>query len=242
MAPNDPCRIREEEKTFFDENGYVVIRGFFSTDEIAPLRAAYDALVQEAEEEAAGRKRGQLIQRSGLATAQESWRDQPYLQAIVQAGRALLGDDIDFWYDQIIMKPAGNPGSTPWHQDAGYWAANTPRARLANGRGITCWLALSEVTAQHGCMQFIPGSHRGGVVDHVSAAHRSVINGAREAVGVDDRHAVRITMHPGDLSFHHSRTLHYTTGNEADTPRCGLVTHLAPRVTADAASVDTGAG
>ncbi len=230
MSTTSTIRISQHDKAFFDENGYVVIRGFFSADEINPLRAAYDALVKETEEENDGQKRGQMIQRSGLATTHETWRENSYLQAIVQAGRELLGTDIDFWYDQIIMKPAGNSGSTPWHQDAGYWAGDSPRIKLANERGITCWLALSEVTALHGCMQFIPGSHRGGLVDHVSAAHRSAISGAREAIGVDESRAVRITMHPGDLSFHHSRTLHYTTGNEAKTPRCGLVTHLAPRV------------
>lgn len=41
--------------------------------------------------------------------------------------------------------------------------------------------------------------------------------------------AVKVTMSPGDVSFHHSRTLHYTSANEADTPRCGLVTHLKPQ-------------
>ncbi len=79
-------------------------------------------------------------------------------------------------------------------------------------------------------MQFVPGSHRGGLVQHASVADKSQINGALELSEFDDSTAVKVTMQPGDLSFHHCRTFHYTTANTADTPRCGLVNHLAPKV------------
>lgn len=232
MSVLDTRQVTDEEKAFFEENGYVVIRGFFTPEEIAPVREAYDQLVKDAEEAHDGALRGQMIQCSGIASTWKDWKEKPYLRAIVDAGRQLMGDDIDFWYDQIIMKPSGNSGSTPWHQDAGYWHdpkadPDSPRAKAAK-RAVTCWLALSEVGENHGCMQFIPGSHKGGLVDHESAAHKSKINGALELANIDDSKAVKVTMEPGDLSFHHSWTFHYTTGNEADTPRCGLVNHLCP--------------
>ena len=77
-------------------------------------------------------------------------------------------------------------------------------------------------------MQFIPGSHRQGLVEHDDASKRSIISGALEVLDVDESKAVKITMSPGDLSLHHCRTLHYTSGNEANTPRCGLVIHMGP--------------
>jgi hypothetical protein len=36
------------------------------------------------------------------------WRDHVYLQRIIQVGKELLGDDIDYRYDQLIFKPPYN--------------------------------------------------------------------------------------------------------------------------------------
>lgn len=223
--------VSAAQKAFFDKNGYVVLPGFFSAAEIAPLRVAYDQLVQEAEEAHDGARRGQVIQRPGLCSSWEDWKQKAYVAKIVQAGGELLGDDIRFWYDQIIMKPGGVLGDTPWHQDAGYWRprpGSSAKASLAAERAVTSWLALSEVTEHHGCMQFIPESHLDGLAAHDDASKSSVINGALEVLDVDASKAVTVTMQAGDISFHHCRTLHYTTGNDAQTPRRGLVTHLAP--------------
>ncbi len=47
--------------------------------------------------------------------------------------------------------------------------------------------------------------------------------------------AVKVTMNPGDVRFHPSRPLHYTSSNEAATPRCGLGPPLKPPEPAGAA-------
>lgn len=206
---------------FYQDHGYVVVRGLIPPEEVAELKEEYLRLVKVTEEENNGAKRGKMIQRAGMASTHgELWQSKPYLQKIVAVGRELMGPDIGFWYDQIILKPAGNPAATPWHQDAGYW----------NGLegAVTSWLALTEVTENHGCMQFIPGTHKEGLARHEDATAHSQIRDALE-VKVDESRAVKVTMQPGDVSFHHPLTLHYTTGNSATTPRCGLINHLASR-------------
>lgn len=207
----------------WEHDGYVVVRGLIDAGEIARIREVYDRFVRDAEEANDGAKRGKIIQRNGLCSSDAQYRDWPYLAKIVEVGRLLLGDDIGFWYDQIIMKPAGNPATTPWHQDAGYWRDQTQ----ASHRALTCWLALSDVTEQHGCMQFIPGSHKHAIVEHDDASQWSEISGAL-AAKVDGSKAVKVALKPGDVTLHHCRTLHFTDGNLANTPRCGLITHMAP--------------
>ncbi|MDX2226644.1 MAG: phytanoyl-CoA dioxygenase family protein [Verrucomicrobiae bacterium] len=212
ISPLTPAQIET-----FNREGYVVLRGLIQPDEVREIRAEYDRRVEETETLNNGALRGKLIQCAGIATRDERWITKPYMERIVSVGRTLIEPEIGFWYDQIIMKPAGNPASTPWHQDSGYWKGLEA--------AVTCWLALSEVTDKHGCMEFIPGSHLEGLAVHEDASKRSEIRDALEAV-VDSQRAVKVTMSPGDVSFHHSRTLHYTSGNAAATPRCGLVTHL----------------
>jgi len=67
-------------------------------------------------------------------------------------------------------------------------------------------------------MEFIPGSHLEGIKVHNNVSHKSEIRDAL-AVSADSSRAVKITRSIGDVSFHHCRTLHFTNGNVADTPR-----------------------
>ena len=150
------------------------------------------------------------------------WEGHPYLHRIVTAAKQLQGDDIEYRYDQLIYKPPGSDVELLWHQDAGYgWKGK------ANHRSGTCWLALSEVTEKMGALQFVPGSHLEGIAEHIDATHKNPINGALE-VHVDESKAVQVEYGPGDATIHHSRTLHYTSGNDTDQPRRGLSTHLWP--------------
>ena len=133
-----------------------------------------------------------------------------------------MGDDLEYKYDQLIYKPPGNMVELLWHHDAGYgWPGK------ANYRSTTCWLALSEATEEMGSLHFLPGSHKEGIAEHVDATYKNPIGGALE-VKVDWSKAVVVEYGPGDVTFHHGRTLHYSRGNSTDQPRRGLSTHLWP--------------
>ena len=119
----------------------------------------------------------------------------------------------------LIFKPPYNEVELLWHQDTGY---DWPGA--ANYRSATCWLALSRVITAMGALQFIPGSRKQGIAEH----HESP--GSYLEVMVDASQAVAVEYEPGDATFHHGRTLHYTSGNQTALPRRGLSTHLWPPV------------
>ena len=67
-------------------------------------------------------------------------------------------------------------------------------------------------------MQFIPGSHRWGVLDHIFYDGDPVHN-LLEAVGVDTSTAVPCPLKKGGATFHYQRTLHFTEPNSTDQPR-----------------------
>jgi ectoine hydroxylase-related dioxygenase (phytanoyl-CoA dioxygenase family) len=148
------------------------------------------------------------------------WKEHAYFQHALTIARELMGTETDYAYDQIIYKPPHHPAETQWHQDAGYW-----RESRGSDTAVTCWLALSPAWKENGGMQFIPGSHRGEILDHHKVSDRSEINQALETQ-VDGDQAVAVSLQPGDATFHHCRTLHYTGGNFTDTPRYGLITHF----------------
>ena len=62
--------------------------------------------------------------------------------------------------DHAILKPAGYGASTPWHQDEAYW---NPELVY---QSLSIWMPLQDATVESGCMQFVPRSHRRGIVTH----------------------------------------------------------------------------
>ena len=79
---------------------------------------------------------------------------------MVEFGGALLRRPVEFWYDQFLAKPPEISSPTYWHQDEGYWGRNLWE------RGVPCWMPLHDVDESNGCMHFIDGGHRLGVLEH----------------------------------------------------------------------------
>ena len=52
-------------------------------------------------------------------------------------------------------------GATPWHQDSGVVNASADDTDM-----LTVWFPLMDTDAENGCLQVIPGSHRGEVLTH----------------------------------------------------------------------------
>jgi ectoine hydroxylase-related dioxygenase (phytanoyl-CoA dioxygenase family) len=216
--------LTESQIREFQAQGYLVVRHLISPEQVEELRADYERALRGeiAVPQFEGRKKaGPMVQLSCPSQHIPGWQQHPYFLNALAIARQLLGDDLQYAYDQIIYKPPHIESVTHWHQDAGYWESVGEGQR----RALTCWLALSPATLENGCMQFIPGSHKDGVQEHFSLAGQSEINEAL-ATHADASRAVACPLEPGDASFHHSRILHYTGGNLSDIPRYGLITHF----------------
>jgi len=215
-----PSQIEE-----FHRNGFLVVRNLITSEEIEELLASYEKAVSgEIEVPTFGgdKPQGGVVQLAHPSRHIPGWREHAYFKSALSISRQLLGEDLAYNYDQIIYKPAQTRGETHWHQDAAYWKGSE-----AEERGVTCWLSLGESFRENGGMQFVEGSHLSPLQEHFSIAAESQIANAL-ATHVDASQAVACTLRPGDASFHHCRTLHYTGHNESDVPRHGLITHFAP--------------
>ena len=148
------------------------------------------------------------------------WREiaeTAYRQWLVAFGSALMGRPFAFWYDQFLAKPPGASAPTYWHQDEGYWGRNLDE------KGITGWIPLQDVNAENGCMQFIDGGHRLGVLEHrqVEGVQSDLLT-----CPVDEAARVICPIRRGDVTFHHSKTPHMTNANTSKTWRKAVTNHL----------------
>jgi hypothetical protein len=135
----------------------------------------------------------------------------------VEFASALMGRPLEFWYDQFLAKPPQKSVATRWHQDEGYWGRN-----LAD-RGITCWMPMHDVDPSNGCMHFIDGGHKDGVLEHRNPAE---LQSDLLVCEPDEARCVAAPLRLGGVTFHHSKTPHMTTPNTTDRWRRILTQHL----------------
>jgi hypothetical protein len=91
--------------------------------------------------------------------------DSVFRRWAVAFASSLMGQPIEFWYDQFLAKPPGTGAPTLWHQDEGYWGRNL------DDKGITAWMPFHDVDERNGCMHFGDGGHRDGVLEHRQPEH-----------------------------------------------------------------------
>ena len=145
----------------------------------------------------------------------------PTFQACRAIAEQLLGRAVEYRFDHSIYKPAFNGRATAWHQDEAY----TLDPRLVTAH---FWVPMHDVSVERGCMQFIPGSHRGDVRPHHRLQHLRHAH-ALEADDVDTSRAVACPLRAGDVTVHMPRTLHYTGPNQTAMPRLAWSLEFGPR-------------
>ena len=134
----------------------------------------------------------------------------------------LLGQSFRLFHDQLFSKPAQHGGVVAWHQDFSYWTWTQPMAHL------TCWIGLDDATEENGCLHYIPGSHRWGLLEKTGLA--GDMDSVREVLTpeqVTDFEKQRpIILNKGECSFHHPLMMHGSYENQSHHPRRATVINI----------------
>ena len=101
-------------------------------------------------------------------------------------------------------------GATPWHQDSGVVNAEADDTDM-----LTVWFPLMDTDAENGCLQVLPGSHRGEVLTHCSGVQGLAIPGAMLA----EEQARAVPLPAGGALFLHRKTVHAALPNVSDRIR-----------------------
>jgi ectoine hydroxylase-related dioxygenase (phytanoyl-CoA dioxygenase family) len=142
---------------------------------------------------------------------------------ILDAVEALIGPDILVYTSTWFIKEPRSAAIAAWHQDATYFG-------LRPYVHVTAWLALTDATAENGCMEFLPGSYRRGQLPHRAGVVAASVNRAGQAVVVeiDDTPAVHAPLRAGEFSLHHTLCLHRSQPNRSAGRRIGLAISYIP--------------
>ena len=143
--------------------------------------------------------------------------------AILDAVEDLIGPDILVYTSTWFIKEPASTAIAAWHQDATYFG-------LRPYVHVTAWLALTDATAENGCMEFLPGGYRRGQLPHRAGVVAASVNRAGQAVTieVDDAPAVHAPLRAGEFSLHHTLCLHRSQPNRSAGRRIGLAVSYVP--------------
>lgn len=120
--------------------------------------------------------------------------------------------------DHAIVKPPGSTGATCWHQDEAYWNDDM------EWRELSVWIALQDTTREMGCMEFVPGSHKGGIVGHHSMNNDPrIVAIEMDLENLDESKVRPCPLQAGGATVHDCRTMHYAGGNQSDEPRRAFI-------------------
>ncbi len=213
--------IDEAQVRRFHEQGFLVIDRITTDEEVAWLAEVWDELF-------ADRRRwfdvarpfgalddvsvGQMLFPEKYAPA---LRQTTYFQNARRIAAALLAHEqsqLEAW-GHMVLKPARCGRETPWHQDESYWEPGF------DYHAIGAWLPLEDVDGDNGCMCFVPGSHRSGLLPHRHIDHDPRLHLLEVDVPIDTSSRVAAPLRLGGATFHHARTLHATAANRTERPR-----------------------
>jgi ectoine hydroxylase-related dioxygenase (phytanoyl-CoA dioxygenase family) len=154
-----------------------------------------------------------------------AWRVTPgfhdliWAPAFRMAVYQLLGQSFRLFHDQLFCKPSKHGGVVAWHQDYSYWTFTKPMHHL------TCWIGLDDATTENGCLYYVPGSHRWGLLPITGLtggmdAVRDVLN--EEQIAIFEG-KVANELPSGYASFHHPLMMHGSYANDSERPRRAVV-------------------
>ncbi len=147
-------------------------------------------------------------------------------QGIGAFAAALAGTpEIRLWHDQLLFKPNGLDdagGKVGWHTDRQYWSTCSSEEML------TCWVPFHDVDETVGVVTFIPGSHRWDMPDGISFFEKDMAAQEDKLAQYGQVRFVAPKLDRGDVTFHHSRTVHGSRPNLSDRPRRSMAIHLQP--------------
>ena len=129
----------------------------------------------------------------------------------------LIGPDILVYTATWFIKEALSPTFAAWHQDATYFG-------LDPHEHITAWVALSEASAEAGCMEVVSAQGSPRQLRHAALGLEHSINGGGQAIveAFDAGGGEMMALPAGSFSLHHTLCAHRSAPNRAAHRRVGL--------------------
>ncbi len=207
-----PKALTDDQVEQYRRDGYVAPVPILSGSEVAEVRRA----LEDVEASMGGRFRAPNNTKFYLLYP---WAyrlaTDPRILDVVED---LIGPDIMLYHNTAWLKNPGTEAYISWHQDNTYFGHDPCEV-------LTVWVALSPATEETGCMLFLPGTQKLGLLPLAEpdrGGANMLSSGATVDFDVSSVAPVPIVLQPGEVSIHHAFLVHGSQQNRGSDRRLGL--------------------
>lgn len=213
--------LSESQVHRFHQDGFVIIRQLFDTEEMAIVR-------QAAKNDRAFRHHAHDLKdtEGGVAklvlwnhAGKDVFGTVAKTPRIVDSMEQLLADEVYHYHSKMSIKEPFKGGAWEWHQDYGYWYLNG----CLYPDMASALVAVDPNTRENGCLELLKGSHKMGRIEHGRHGEQTGADPERIEAALKIQERVYAELEPGDVCFFHSNTLHSSAANKSPHPRWSLL-------------------
>ncbi|MEX0742688.1 MAG: phytanoyl-CoA dioxygenase family protein [Phycisphaeraceae bacterium] len=144
-----------------------------------------------------------------------------FCPAVLDLVEMILGPELRLYPNYTVRPklPDHAPTEVLWHQDGGYtkYSMGDGSSAVDGLRMVNVWSPLVPARKHNGCMQFIPGTHKLGVVPHTKKKHYLEIDAEYIQPRLDQ--TVDVICDPGDVVLFSNLLFHMGQPNRSDAIR-----------------------
>jgi non-heme Fe2+,alpha-ketoglutarate-dependent halogenase len=207
--------LSQAEKAQYERDGYLFPFPALSPSELAECNAGLARFEDWL---------GKPVNQGDFRWRSASYVFLPWVDALVRHPRILdavedlIGPNILVYTATWFIKEAHSPAFAAWHQDSTYFGL------VPNDQHVTAWIALSDATAEAGCMEVASSQGRPRQMRHAALRLANSINGAGQAIvePIEQSGTAMMELPAGSFSLHHTLCRHRSAPNRADHRRIGL--------------------
>ena len=223
-----PAFLDQAQREHYYEQGYLVFPSLIDAEDLVPLRAAADRIVEKTRELAESSKEIDL--ESNHTAENPRLRRAAYLDdldfefwgvcvdsVIPDIAADLVGPNVRFREIMLNFKWAGGGAEVKWHQDLVFY----PHTHSGTMQFL---LFLEDIALEQGPLELYAGSHLGPIFEHYD--DQGEWTGAireRDLADAGPDGPIAVTGPAGTVSVHHSRTIHGSRQNKSSQGRPVLV-------------------
>jgi ectoine hydroxylase len=223
--------IHDKESAFYADNGYVVLRDVFDSEEMGKAKSACESVFSGETKSYTNMEPDGSQVRSALNIKDVDGMSQLLCNRITDKARTILNSEVYVHQSRINFKAGRSANGWNWHSDFETWHA---KDGMPNMRCLTAMICVDENTEENGCLNVIPKSQRLFIgcpkVSGLSAENEfseqveGVPNDAMisHVVSSLTSRPVPLVCSAGDVVLFDCNLLHYSGKNSTDDKRTNV--------------------
>lgn len=217
--------LTKEQKAFYAENGYVLVRGLLTPEEAVAYRQETHDLAQRlsaTRDIGAGwgsakevtSKPTQLLHCHDVQFQSAAFTRLLVDERLTSVAADIIGPNVQLHHTKMFIKPPEKGAPFPMHQDAPFFPHE-------NHSMIAVILHFDDAPLEKGCLRVVPGSYKGGMLPHNPEGSWHL-----DPKEYPVAEAVPIPAKAGDAIFFSYLTIHGSGVNESSEARTTLLVQM----------------